>query len=84
MTPPFDGAGGRDEAPGVAVANKTQADSPRSHGGSGLRIGLADTEFHGYEAWKFTQNVIERMRLAGRVTAWLEQGKPAVLPEVQP
>ena len=42
------------------------------------------SEFHGYEAWKFTQNLIKRMRLAGRVTAWLESGTPAALPEVQP
>lgn len=43
------------------------------------------TEFHGYEAWTFTQNILERMRLAGRVSAWLAQGATAKeLPEVQP
>jgi hypothetical protein len=42
------------------------------------------SEFNGYEAWKFTQNLIKRMRLAGRVTAWLESGTPTALPEVEP
>lgn len=44
-----------------------------------------DNEFNDYEAWKFTQNLIERMRLAGRVTAWLADGATSeALPKVAP
>jgi hypothetical protein len=43
------------------------------------------TEFSGYEAWAFTQNVAARMKLASRVAAWFDDGGESdTLPEVAP
>lgn len=43
------------------------------------------TEIGGYDAYRLTENIRQRMLLASRVTAWLESDETlSSLPEVQP